>query len=206
MPVDAPPPPAFQSTPPARGATTNLKPCPFCGGISIHAPREGGDIRVALYIRVSSISIHAPREGGDSPLTCTRGRLQSIFQSTPPARGATAMPIVISATSGFQSTPPARGATTPPGWRSRTDCDFNPRPPRGGRLQQRVCYKDGSLISIHAPREGGDTTEAKIFHAAPLFQSTPPARGATFLWLCACCVAAYFNPRPPRGGRPSDAP
>ena len=37
-------------------------------GISIHAPREGGDsgAKVTMYIQV--ISIHAPREGGDFSL------------------------------------------------------------------------------------------------------------------------------------------
>ena len=35
-------------------------------GISIHAPREGGDVcDFANSLKVSAISIHAPREGGD---------------------------------------------------------------------------------------------------------------------------------------------
>ena len=81
--------------------------------ISIHAPREGGDggARHRHRCRVG-ISIHAPREGGDvrSEFLNTLKRL--VFQSTPPARGATkpkrnAMPIFAR----FQSTPPARGAT-----------------------------------------------------------------------------------------------
>ena len=79
--------------------------------ISIHAPREGGDF-FSVHIRVAElwISIHAPREGGDSkskapnvynadfnprpprggrpqPQNANRNRM--IFQSTPPARGAT---------------------------------------------------------------------------------------------------------------------
>ena len=33
--------------------------------ISIHAPREGGDLGDALDVAYSGISIHAPREGGD---------------------------------------------------------------------------------------------------------------------------------------------
>ena len=34
--------------------------------ISIHAPREGGDVwRLCCVLTVSYISIHAPREGGD---------------------------------------------------------------------------------------------------------------------------------------------
>ena len=38
--------------------------------ISIHAPREGGDLTAALHERKGfQISIHAPREGGDTALT-----------------------------------------------------------------------------------------------------------------------------------------
>ena len=35
-------------------------------GISIHAPREGGDIDIPNRHTDDSISIHAPREGGDA--------------------------------------------------------------------------------------------------------------------------------------------
>ena len=55
--------------------------------ISIHAPREGGDRPPCLKLLHIFISIHAPREGGDAARKypfATR-----IFQSTPPARGAT---------------------------------------------------------------------------------------------------------------------
>ena len=55
----------------------------------------------------------------------------------------------------FQSTPPARGATLVLGWLWRDFEYFNPRPPRGGRplLCDSVFLH---AISIHAPREGGD--------------------------------------------------
>ena len=33
---------------------------------------------------------------------------------------------------------------------------FNPRPPRGGRLSEGLFVLFSFLISIHAPREGGD--------------------------------------------------
>ena len=33
--------------------------------ISIHAPREGGDISITIIRLRTNISIHAPREGGD---------------------------------------------------------------------------------------------------------------------------------------------
>ena len=40
-------------------------------GISIHAPREGGDFVLFLFLLpVLRISIHAPREGGDLSSSC----------------------------------------------------------------------------------------------------------------------------------------
>ena len=60
--------------------------------ISIHAPREGGDDNQYQYGGGGCISIHAPREGGDvdNPFGIVS---VVIFQSTPPARGATAHPV-----------------------------------------------------------------------------------------------------------------
>ena len=57
---------------------------------------------------------------------------------------------------GFQSTPPARGATHP-----------------------NVGVAAPCVISIHAPREGGDADTVDALRRAASFQSTPPARGAT---------------------------
>ena len=104
--------PVFQSTPPARGATfRRLTLRAAARQISIHAPREGGDVQHPIAVLLVGISIHAPREGGDGRHTAN----------------------------------PAFGTK-----------DFNPRPPRGGRLNGER-WKD----------------------ADELFQSTPPARGAT---------------------------
>ena len=82
----------FQSTPPARGAT---KPPNF--GVKMDAdfnprpPRGGRQLDVSSIRYPTAISIHAPREGGDLP--SFPGEDGSIrFQSTPPARGATAEP------------------------------------------------------------------------------------------------------------------
>ena len=36
------------------------------------------------------------------------------------------------------------------------NCNFNPRPPRGGRLIYHPQKEQEQKISIHAPREGGD--------------------------------------------------
>ena len=78
----------------------------------------------------------------------------------------------------FQSTPPARGATALYRQAQRQHFDFNPRPPRGGRPYSPVREPRPLVISIHAPREGGDAA------------AFAPAMSA-----------ANFNPRPPRGGR-----
>ena len=236
----------FQSTPPARGATASRRRGASSADISIHAPREGGD---RCYLPTD----HAPPGFQSTPPArgaTKRGRQGSgvqLFQSTPPARGATGQ--IKSAVGGelFQSTPPARGATRMHWAMRRLTRDFNPRPPRGGRLRDtsgcfasssrfqstppargathgrsghRFCSAisihapreggDGDLpqqrihmtISIHAPREGGDTGAellhriqdvisihapregGDIIHTScnfldPVFQSTPPARGAT---------------------------
>ena len=63
----------FQSTPPARGATRCDGLFQLLKGISIHAPREGGDPAVQRRALSFMISIHAPREGGDTGRMQCRG-------------------------------------------------------------------------------------------------------------------------------------
>ena len=58
-------------------------------GISIHAPRAGGDPPPAKgQDLIIKISIHAPRAGGDG-IAIERSETKKEFQSTPPVRGAT---------------------------------------------------------------------------------------------------------------------
>ena len=192
------------------------------------------------------ISIHAPREGGRQ-VTHFEIPAQSAFQSTPPARGATPQAIATSMLLGISIHAPREGGDTasdtrkkrppryfnprpprggrqflrPAAFVQRTD--FNPRPPRGGRLERLVEQYMVRIISIHAPREGGDQPVRILSDLLRGFQSTPPARGAT-IWKMFLChrdrisihapreggdtmfsvvrrSAVYFNPRPPRGGR-----
>ena len=87
-----------------------------------------------------TISIHAPREGGDA-YEYGMSKAEYLFQSTPPARGATRHD-----------------------FRHILDSDyFNPRPPRGGRPQRKSKSSYISAISIHAPREGGDSKDAQFY-------------------------------------------
>ena len=79
--------------------------------ISIHAPREGCDAHpVPGEYRHPGISIHAPREGCDESWDALVRQFPE-FQSTHPARGATAKDLQARVTEIFQSTHPARGAT-----------------------------------------------------------------------------------------------
>ena len=213
----------FQSTPPARGATTAKHSFFPMWGISIHAPREGGD-ETALcgLFQKPPISIHAPREGGD----VTNARMYDNVMH-------------------FNPRPPRGGRRSTQALLSIIISDFNPRPPRGGRPHgdRRKVVLSG--ISIHAPREGGRlplnafgcllydfnprpprggrrNLPVGALHLAA-FQSTPPARGATQSSRRCSPPGSIsihapreggdinrlqqthndndFNPRPPRGGR-----
>ena len=62
----------------------------------------------------------------------------------------------------------------------RSSGHFNPRPPRGGRPGVDGAAVEVDKISIHAPREGGDQLVNNVVLPDILFQSTPPARGATY--------------------------
>ena len=100
--------------------------------ISIHAAREGGDVRFCIGHTRVDISIHAAREGGDAAF----GQHvvgNRVFQSTPPVKAATIRRLSIRSIARFQSTPPVKAATK---WTSIANGDFD--------------------ISIHAAREGGD--------------------------------------------------
>ena len=77
----------------------------------------------------------------------------------------------------FQSTPPARGATYL-GW----------------------TLKSLPEISIHAPREGGDSLSSKVALQMAIFQSTPPARGATEISLLTHLLQVISIHAPREGG------
>ena len=124
------------------------------------------------------------------------------FQSTHPARGATAACQVVAVPVRISIHAPREGCDglrdsvsflgqryfnprTPRGVRLRDSVSFlgpryfNPRTPRG--VRRFTCFHRLTLggISIHAPREGCDEVSYSAAPAAPEFQSTHPARGAT---------------------------
>ena len=124
----------FQSTPPARGATRRSGKLNGYRIISIHAPREGGDLTVFVHGTAGGISIHAPREGGDD-INDVAIIVTLRFQSTPPARGATGRKLGDSPASRISIHAPREGGDVDAQLRQQIPVDFNPRPPRGGRRQ-----------------------------------------------------------------------
>ena len=123
--------------------------------ISIHAPREGGDIWTRIIVIGREISIHAPREGGD-PVRLDELQVVDISIHAPREGGDGSVSGRGQARWYFNPRPP-RGGRHINDLNFDSDIyDFNPRPPRGGRLAGRA----------DEPPE-------------PRFQSTPPARGAT---------------------------
>ena len=140
----------FQSTPPARGATFPFSDIPTTASyFNPRPPRGGRPAADMLLLPAPAISIHAPREGGDvsPPRDCSK---DAEFQSTPPARGATALSTICAPCCIFQSTPPARGATAAAFAPAMSAANFNPRPPRGGR--QLVPGVHGPLLVHFNPR------------------------------------------------------
>ena len=168
-------------------------------------PRTPRGVRPAgsqINTKVRKISIHAPREG------CDHRRYPGLhgeptFQSTHPARGATI-------TSPYFPVDGAISIHAP-----REGCD------RAGT----ETHQSGQPISIHAPREGCDAAQPFRPQGRPQFQSTHPARGATpksgdsisstrisihapregcdFNSWTASVYKWHFNPRTPRGVRPT---
>ena len=169
--------------------------------ISIHALREEGDLH-ALSVITGQLNFNPRPPRGGRPLRYLRSIRQNLFQSTPSARRATNGKSRWLRYQGFQSTPSARRATLRALFMTCSTANFNPRPPRGGRrqlssvpvafdrFQSTPSARRATLpvfpqdtvrtISIHALREEGDCSV-----------SGPAKR------------AKNFNPRPPRGGRPT---
>ena len=199
----------FQSTLPARGATVGLSIAVFSSryisihaprtgsdgirhpsagegrAISIHAPRTGSDqVSVADALDVmdfnprsphgerhvadegqnsfTTISIHAPRTGSDDAVRPPHARHDG-FQSTLPARGATLCNQIVAVLVGISIHAPRTGSDITPSPPPRPPRDFNPRSPHGERQ---------TLLSVVS--------------TSRRFQSTLPARGATY----------QYSPRP----------
>ena len=149
--------------------------------------------------------------------------LYCLFQSTPPARGATAPDAFDTIIVDISIHAPREGGDRPPSRGRPAAPPISIHAPREGGDRGPTVPAGRLPISIHAPREGGDLgryttlTPQRNFNPRPprggrqleivysstttIFQSTPPARGATYMKPMESFITSNFNPRPPRGGR-----
>ena len=144
----------FQSTRPARGATPDSVAQGPAQLVSIHAPRAGRDDGQCVTRCGYDVSIHAPRAGRDQVNAITNP-WSTVFQSTRPARGATAGP-----------------------WATESGDRVSIHAPRAGRDTSRAANSSGNKFQSTRPARGA-TTSRPIILQVELFQSTRPARGAT---------------------------
>ena len=190
--------------------------------ISIHAPRTGSDTlnadNVLLEPHFNPRSPHGERRrrmcaerwksnfNPRSPHGERQGAVRGCcelkqFQSTLPARGATAGSPFSLGGGSFQSTLPARGATPiAPHVPSGTGRFQSTLPARGATI---VASGSSSPMPFQSTLPARGATRHRLASALRVeFQSTLPARGATpSAPPCLRLDAGDFNPRSPHGER-----
>ena len=141
-------------------------------------PVWGATVRPLVGSRTTIVSIHAPRVGRDD-LVSGKEKPDWMFQSTRPVWGATFFRCPAGIAAMFQSTRPVWGATT-----------------------RRSGFRDGCIVSIHAPRVGRDLL---CFRPSPRnlrFNPRAPC-GARPLCKCAASMEWMFqSTRPVWGATP----
>ncbi len=122
-----------------------------------------------------------------------------VFQSAPPARGATAklhrkwLWVTVSIRA------PRAGGDGSPLPLPRRGRSFNPRPPRGGRLGAVPGFRRVQVFQS-APPARGATIAKWLSVSRGTFQSAPPARGATHDLIDGVALEAVSIRAPRAGG------
>ena len=195
----------FQSTHPARGATLPAQVLYFRLLFQSTHPARG-----ATFLRGSTLLAHynfnprTPRGVRLAQLCVNMFKLN--FNPRTPRGVRQVLDLAPGDAIQFQSTHPARGATSSFSTLNKRCKNFNPRTPRGVRREPSTASQGHSSISIHAPREGCDVNVKHHFYHPPKFQSTHPARGATWTFVRTRFPNSNFNPRTPRGVRQQTLP
>ena len=190
------------------------------GAISIHAPRTGSDGTLMFCeVETSNFNPRSPHGERPPPASCSppSGLFQStlpargataratgpssggLFQSTLPARGATLLCFTRCILSSFQSTLPARGATTSV-FTGDDIKQFQSTLPARGATRTGGQAAGAADISIHAPRTGSDGLTLRGNRAEAYFNPRSP-HGERRPRPWQSCRSRYFNPRSPHGER-----
>ena len=168
----------FLSTPSARRATCHRSCFAPARFISIHALREEGDLCDRCTAKDPVHFYPRPPRGGRRTFGIAVYLVSQQFLSTPSARRATRSCCTSQCFLDISIHALREEGDTGCGRSAGNQTHFYPRPPRGGRRQQRDGYKGNRR-----------------------FLSTPSARRATATTGRWTASGIYFYPRPPRGGR-----
>ena len=211
----------FQSTRPARGATSSPCLTTIACKVSIHAPRAGRDsppFGIANKRRCFNPRAprgarrDRPRPGGTAecfnpraprgarPALILVQPIQGLFQSTRPARGATASGLAGELGGLVSIHAPRAGRDRPVSPMPTLRPCFNPRAPRGARHADDLLASGLAVVSIHAPRAGRDRGGDSRAGAGKGFNPRAP-RGARRRDAAADFSAAAVSIHAPRAGR-----
>ena len=214
----------FLSTPSARRATHSAAVNSSTTDISIHALREEGD-RASDAERMENADFYPRPPRGGRPGTPKRtARLKIHFYPRPPRGGRQDITNQVSTAQEFLSTPSARRATcavdaghrivvrflSTPSARRATVIAFS-----YAILQEFLSTPSARRATCHRPHckrpcmpflstpsaRRATSPHFFVLVARRVFLSTPSARRATKSSSIKSTTAAYFYPRPPRGGR-----
>ncbi len=192
-------PTAFQSTLPAGGATNGSHGKVWWDGISIHAPRGGSD--PAPRIAPPNLPNFNPRSPrGERLLMRKQIQQQQYFNPRSPRGERLKSQWIEPTTSAFQSTLPAGGATIMRTVGASPDDVFQSTLPAGGATGESVCIASRRAISIHAPRGGSDGRNSILRGRHENFNPRSP-RGERPTAIYFSGSLPNFNPRSPRGER-----
>ena len=172
--------------------------------ISIHAPRTGSDTKFQNMPKIATDFNPRSPHGERRRIRQLCSKCCYFNPRSPHGERRAPCPFALHFWK-FQSTLPARGATT------KSLLSINPNQisihaPRTGSDVISYTPSVPAIISIHAPRTGSDVVILELSSSTTPFQSTLPARGATFASPSSLSINFYFNPRSPHGERRSRAP
>ena len=189
--------------------------------ISIHAPRTGSDKKsFSAYQHSRYFNPRSPH--GERPPT-TSGTLfgwrfqstlpargataagqffqaLSVFQSTLPARGATDIDNKLQVAFTFQSTLPARGATFSRACRRPVRQDFNPRSPHGERPSCGSIVQTATDFNPRSPH--GERPSSRSRRSRMRYFNPRSPHGERRYRDATRTDEGDFNPRSPHGERP----
>ncbi len=190
--------PLFQSTRPARGATLHAMQQIVSNGVSIHAPRAGRDLRVAPDHRDGlRFNPRAPR--GARPLDAFSARGPVFVSIHAPRAGRDEAHGFLGLFASVSIHAPRAGRDGRRLVRAARRGCFNPRAPRGARPVATIRAK--AIAKFQSTRPARGATYVKAAQRSPhKFQSTRPARGATPA-VCSASLGEGVSIHAPRAGR-----